>query len=501
MRSLNLYQLTRVNDVEAFTTFERILSSRQEKKITKSHEKDSLNALVTMLCENGINSEGLRHFYYSFEIPQIGKEFDLLRISNTKILNIELKSRDVGIEKIGKQLIQNFHYLSHLSREVCLFTFVSSNKKFYRFNASGIIEECNIITIINLIHNQTDCFSGDINSQFRVSDFLVSPLNTPQKFIRKEYFLTPQQQDIKGSIIQSIEKIHGCFQFFGMTGGPGTGKTLALYDLAHYYSAFGQVCVIHCGILSKGHEYLNRTLPSLDIYPAGSFFNIDFSKYKYVFVDESHRFHQQQFDALVDIVQNNGLICVFSYDKRQVLSHKETNRNVEEKIKALPGCQEYKLSDRIRTNKEMSSFIRRLLYLHHTDVQSSYPSISVIYANNNKEATFFIEEYRRQGFVFIKYTASMFHDSPFDKYSGDTDTHHVIGQEFDNILMLIDDTFRYNDKGVLIAKIHPNPDYLYRQLLFQGLTRVREKLAIIVLENQDMFSNILSILDNPNKII
>ena len=45
-----------------------------------------------------------------------------------------------------------------------------------------------------------------------------------------------------------------------------------------------------------------------------------------------------------------------------------------------------------------------------------------------------------------------------------------------------------------MAKEHPNPDYLYSKLLFQGLTRVREKLAIIVIDNEDVFGKILNII-------
>jgi hypothetical protein len=86
--------------------------------------------------------------------------------------------------------------------------------------------------------------------------------------------------------------------------------------------------------------------------------------------------------------------------------------------------------------------------------------------------------------------------SPYDKFTNlaSADTHHVIGQEFDNVVMLMDDSFFYNENKVLCTRTHPNPDYLYKQLLFQGLTRVREKLAIIIVEDFQLFQNILNIL-------
>ena len=60
--------------------------------------------------------------------------------------------------------------------------------------------------------------------------------------------------------------------------------------------------------------------------------------------------------------------------------------------------------------------------------------------------------------------------------------------------MLMDSTFKYNSENKLIAKEHPNPNYIYLQLLFQGLTRVREKLGIIVINDLELFKRILSIL-------
>jgi hypothetical protein len=52
--------------------------------------------------------------YLDYSIPQISKEFDLLRFSESEILNVEFKSRPIPINKIENQLIQNKYYLSSL---------------------------------------------------------------------------------------------------------------------------------------------------------------------------------------------------------------------------------------------------------------------------------------------------------------------------------------------------------------------------------------------------
>lgn len=494
MKSIDLYQLTRINDSEIFVKFEKKLSGRCEKSIAKPHEISDLGTLVDLLIDMGLNIYEFRNFYYSYSIPQIGKEFDLLRINDSSVINIELKSCDVGEEKITKQLVQNMQYLSHLSREIISYTFISDSKKIYKLNKDETIEESSITSIILDISNQSNCFSDNINSLFRVSDFLVSPLNTPDKFLEKEYFLTPQQKNHKEKIIKDFNSANQASLVRGLTGGPGTGKTLAMYDLALSCISLGKICIIHCGILSEGHSQLNSCFLELDIYAAKDFHNIDFTKYQFVFIDESHRLYEHQFKSLITHVQTQNIKCLFSYDKGQVLSKNERTTNISAKLFELHDFQEYKLSNKIRTNKEMASFIRRLLDASHTDIQPNYPAISVSYANSEREAFILIEKYRRKNYIFINYTPSQFYRGNFQNYPPDINTHEVIGQEFNNVLMLIDTAFSYNEKGKLTASEHPNPDYLYQKLLYQGLTRVRENLGIIVLNNPDVFSKVLDIV-------
>ena len=60
--------------------------------------------------------------------------------------------------------------------------------------------------------------------------------------------------------------------------------------------------------------------------------------------------------------------------------------------------------------------------------------------------------------------------------------------------MIMDDTFYYDNNQRLRAKEHPNPNYLYTKLLLQGLTRVREKLALIVVGDLSLFGSIIDIV-------
>lgn len=73
-------------------------------------------------------------------------------------------------------------------------------------------------------------------------------------------------------------------------------------------------------------------------------------------------------------------------------------------------------------------------------------------------------------------------------------THKVIGQEYDAVTMIMDNNFYYSD-NILEGKIHPNPDYIFTQLLYQGLTRTREKLLLIITD-LNLLQKILILFSN-----
>ena len=58
----------------------------------KDVERDSILKLCSTLLSLGIPSSKLSNFFFGYNIPQIGKEFDLLRIGNNYNLNIEIKA-------------------------------------------------------------------------------------------------------------------------------------------------------------------------------------------------------------------------------------------------------------------------------------------------------------------------------------------------------------------------------------------------------------------------
>ena len=117
MNTVNLYVLTRLNaNPGSYVQYEQNLASLPVPRVIKEHERRSLLTLVDLLYNQTHNIEMLDGFVCSYSIPHIGKEFDLLRVAQDEVLNIELKSDEVPLADVKSQLSKNAYYLGPLKR-------------------------------------------------------------------------------------------------------------------------------------------------------------------------------------------------------------------------------------------------------------------------------------------------------------------------------------------------------------------------------------------------
>lgn len=398
MKSISIYAVTRNQNIGQLQKLERQLSGREYFLKMRTWELESMKSLVRELEAHMDEVYALR-FFYSFQIPRLGKEFDLLQIKDEQIVNIELKSGAVSDETIRKQLIQNRYYLSVLGRPIYSYTYISSQNRLVRLTNHDHIVEADWQQLCGLLKNKSADYGGEIEDLFQAEMYLISPLTEPLKFLRKEYFLTSQQRDIKRQILKRIRTEHtGYYSFSGL---PGTGKTLLLYDIAMKLSQKHKVCMIHCGEAGKKWEILHERLRRIDFWSDNQIKNpINLEDYSAILVDETHLLSAEKLELLLECVKEQPVI--FSSDVEDMISSKEIDRRGTHRIEHLPEIQIFRLTNRIRANAEVSSFIQNMMHLPTGKSQKGYPHIEVVYANDSIEAEKLIKNYKSQGYQYRK---------------------------------------------------------------------------------------------------
>ncbi|QBX41966.1 DUF2075 domain-containing protein [Pseudomonas fluorescens] len=424
-------------------------------------------------------------------MQHISKEFDLLRFGDNYILNIELKNSSTEA-KIKTQLIRNKYYLSHISKVVHNFSFVASTNTLYKLNSKNDLEVVDFDLLTQLLTNQNLLKIDNPDELFNPSDYLVSPFNSTEKFINNQYFLTGQQETIKDKTLKIINK--GVSDFISINGGPGTGKTLLIYDIVKWIKDQKRTLIVHCGNLNEGHVKLRRL--GWNVIPIKSFRNYDLNSLDLIVIDEAQRMYAAQFDKLIVDAAASKAVCIFSYDKQQTLSSAETRADIEGKINAVAGISKFKLSDKIRTNKEISSFIKLLFNNQRSDVIfSNCGNVDFNYFTDLTTVKNYIQLISNDGWEVLRLTPSLHspehHESYSDVYS--KNSHAVIGQEFDNVAVVMDQYFSYDDLGSLIYQSRTYYDSV--KMLFQNITRTRKRLKLIIIGNKQVLSRCLSILD------
>jgi Cdc6-like AAA superfamily ATPase len=459
----------------------------------KDNELLDIESLVNQLRSDSDIMSIHEEFYISFTIEQIGKEFDLLRIGTKCVINIELKSTNTG-DAMKKQLIRNKYYLSFLGLEVINFTYVSNEKKIYILDANDELIETDFPYLIKKITEQEIVRIDDINKLFDPTNYLVSPFNSTGSFITGRYFLTNHQEEIKEQIIKMIPQAEPIY--ISIQGSAGTGKTLLTYDLAKSFKDNSKkVLIIHCGTLNEGHLAL-ITVHKWRIISVRDYVSYDFSKYDVILIDEVQRIYQDQIEDIIQKINLTNNMCIFSFDYQQCLSKWETARNVPDYLNKTVKPILFKLKDKIRTNKEIATFIKKLFDQKRIISPQKFSNIEVCYFTDHRDVVDYINTLKDQGWKDIHFTPSKFDRFPYDKYQkvrADS-AHKVVGQEYDKVIAVLDEYFYYDPKGKLDTKGYKTY-YDPAKMLFQIVTRARKKLCIVILNNETILAHCLAILN------
>ncbi|RJE47908.1 hypothetical protein A7K50_01305 [Dehalobacter sp. MCB1] len=493
MKSVNLLSLINANKDLQETVFELYKDNFAIK--IKDNELNDLELFVSNIFASTNKLIVFDEFFVGFTINQISKEFDLLRFGKNYIINIELKNETTN-EKIQKQLNKNKYYLSFLGVEVYCFTFVAGINKLFILKDDGSIEETDLNYLITLLYKQELAYIEDVNKLFDPTNYLVSPFNSTEAFINNRYFLTDHQERIKNEIAKLCASPGNAY--ISIHGSAGTGKTLLTYDIAkEYISNSNKILIIHCGSLNSG-QYLLKTAHKWPITSIKLYKDYDLKTYDIIFIDETQRIYTHQLDDILEEIKDNNTKIIFSYDSQQTLSSYEIRNNIPKYISKKLSPHEFRLTEKIRTNKEIASFIKNLFDLSKKNPNQNYENIDIQYFTDPEDAKKYIGYLDNKGWKVINFTPSRYHTYPYEKYqkNDEDNAHKVIGQEYDNVVAVIDRHFYYKDGKLNTWGYSTTPYYHPTKMLFQIVTRTRKKLSIIIINNERLLDQCLRILQN-----
>ena len=463
----------------------------------RKNELEDLQALVAALRTRTPFTYIFNGFFVGFMINQIGKEFDLLRIGQKSVINIELKRKSTE-EKIVKQLIQNEYYLKFLDMKLYNFTYVSSTDTLYMLVDSTYIEEVSFEVLIDRLREQRLMEIDNLHHLFDPINYLVSPFESPDAFLKDEYFLTAQQSTFKREILDYSPVNEATF--ITIEGGPGTGKTLLLYDIAKDYIRKSQgVKIYHCGKLNTGHEKLKNEHgwaiePLLDTMPPIE--EEDWSIYDLIIFDEVQRLDVEQLDKFLEKMLPLPIICIFSFDRLQYLTTKELKNNITGYIEERLQPKRYELKNIIRCSKEIQAFITNLFDLGKQSSGQGYPNISTHYFSSYDVAGSYLHFLNEEGWKVLDSRAGNLQTAtPEDGGMHEESFYEIIGQDYEAVAVIMDSSFYYNEQNKL-SHIGVERELKYQQtkLLFQHVTRARKKLQLVIIGNPDVQEKVMNIL-------
>lgn len=493
MKSINLFSLINAREDLPDQQFVQYLEQFGINPRIRTSEIYDLKNFIEELSNYSKIPYILNYYYVGFMIKQIGKEFDLLRIGENSIINIELK-RISTEEKAKKQLVQNRHYLKFLDLPVHNFTYISKTNKLYMLNEKDELVETNFYNLVKRLKYQNVREIEDLDNLFDPTNYLVSPFNSPAAFIQDKYFLSAQQSTYKREILMASEEK----RIFSIVGGAGTGKSLLTYDIAKEYMNMGKkVLIFNCGKLHQGH----RTLIQKYKWPIHTIkqFNFDeLNNYDVVVFDEAQRIYKDKFLKLTEVLNSSNLKCIFSYDPNQVITLKEIENNIPLLIQDLLNPARFELTEIIRHNKEIHAFITKLFDLRKPINVEKFENVTIQYFSDVNATKSYLYFLKGHGWKIIDYTMNNYIENPDNDHQVVKDMYlpDILGQELDYVVAVLDDHFYYKNNHVLGAKVvEESSIYQPIKMLYQNISRTRKKLHVVVNNNSEVLGKILNILN------
>lgn len=431
-------------------------------------------------------------YFWGIKIGRkLDEEFDILRFGTNSIVNIELKSdlsKD-GLASLRDQLRRHKRVLQFLEENLYLYVYIRSNDEIYKLSDNEELISCNFDEIMNDV--EESYIDSNRLEELDMTNLIISPYTDPDEFSKRNYQLIQQQKSVKQRAFDSTKK------FISIKGRAGTGKSLVLFDLAKKYIENDKDIILYFTGQLDEYSIITDSI-GFNVKPIKFFSENEANKYDIVMFDEAQRLYPAQYKEIITF--NNEKI-IFCYDPAQTLSFKELGDSLESNLKELDNHQELKLKDNIRAKPEIYDFISRILEKNarFTQPHSYNNDINLVYFNKKEEASIYIQE-KCENEEFVSVELSSYTTRSTNKVKramvsgeGSKTAHQVIGREFNNVLVTIDEHFYYDSDGILKSDYQEYYPYLEREGILQAMTRAKNKLVIVIINNPEVMEAVKEI--------
>jgi hypothetical protein len=469
--------MTAVNLVNAYTQYEDLQHQGIEPEgPLKPHEIQNLHDLCTCMINQGCTKKDFNGYYIGYSIKQIGKEFDLLKFTKASILNIELKTElmmEDKEEKILRQMRTNHYYLNAITSQIIIMTFVEKDGFYLYHPDTDSLQKISSSAAAVYIKQTEEDPSFDPDRKFIPSNYLISPYNDTEKFLRDAYFLTTAQNAIKKEILALYQTKE--YRLYTLQASTGTGKTLLLYDIAKEMMKQGQkVRILHTQALNPGQEELIQKyhwdICSID----DTKLDVFFQGIQFLCIDEAQLLSEAQIRQVLSLSIQTQIPVLFCYDPKQE-QFRTSSFDIDQYItKAEPEIKLYqsRLTNKIRTNKEMADFLDEMMQLNHDHPVPPDHNIIITYIPDQQSLEQEIDGSKKDDYTVLDLSS--------------LSIPQMTGQEYKKALLVLDSSFYYDHE-----KLHSTKHQ--EEVLYEVMTRVIDQLKILVYQNKDLYQTLMRI--------
>lgn len=426
-----------------------------------------------------IDSNCLSDFNVSYIVDRLDKEFDLVKLDDLRIINIELKLS----QKDVTQCVENYKLLKNEygNREIIVYCYESDSNHIYSLDYEN---EKFVKTSFNEVNEELSKISSGLKLNININ--INAVYINPDFFLERKYNLSSSQQLVKTNVIKSEKKIN-------IIGGrAGCGKSLLALDLYYYYLNIENKNVQYLTPF-KLNDIINVKLrKQLNMKTVKDFIRRDVDV-DIVIVDEAQRLSYA--DVLVlPKKANEKLILIGDINQNidsefgfELLYNDRTN-NFVQSMKQL-----------IRTDDTFEIFARKILNISdkgfkHKKIDKNKIKI-IMYGDETPDLSDYVFIEPSKSLYFRDCTSKCENKKCLiisDKCKNIKDPHTVISLEYKNVMMFFCNG--YNIENDNIAKISNLCTGNLSSQIYEIITRAVDNL-IIVTDNIVLYNYLMEKLE------